>query len=778
VLRSLLKWIAPSRQAAWHIARGRRAERRGRVEDACRHYRAAIAADPGNAAAHLDLGIALEATGDVSAALASFEAALARDPGNAFANYNLGRALFVRGDPKRAEALVQTALASKPDFAEAHVVLASMLEARENLPAAVAALEQAIALRPDYAGALRNLGALYCRMQQWNLAVTVLTRAAAAGPADADVRCWLGNALAGLGKREQAADSYLRVLQLQPGHGEAHWRLGNLLPELGRHAEAEAHVREALALDPQLTDAHVALGKRLAADHRYEAAADCYRVVLAVDPGNVAASANLGLALALVGDAEGARKSFDAALALDPEQVGPRWGRTMSILPAIRDADSDLGAIRAEFGAALADLDRWFDARPDAAGHLAVGTLQPFWLTYQEADNRELLQRYGQLCARLMTHWQAQQALSQAPRSAAQPIRVGVVSQYFRDHSVWHAIVKGWFQQIDGARFALQAFCLDRQVDVETRFAQARAARFEQGHAGLREWAAAILGAQPDVLIYPAIGLDPMSIRLASMRLAPVQATCWGHPDTSGLPTIDAYLSAADFEPPGAQAHYSERLIALPHLGSFVQPGAAEAQQPDLANLGIESGVPLLICPGTPFKYAPEHDGVLAEIARRLGRCRLVFFEYSVRAMSARLRARLSAEFARRGLDFDRCAIFVPWQSSAAFLGLLRSADVFLDTIGFSGFNTALRAVECSLPIVTREGRFLRGRLASGILKRVGLPELVAADEDQYVAIAVRLAQDRDYREDIRRRMDVGRPRLYDDPAPIRALEDFLAQGV
>jgi predicted O-linked N-acetylglucosamine transferase (SPINDLY family) len=184
------------------------------------------------------------------------------------------------------------------------------------------------------------------------------------------------------------------------------------------------------------------------------------------------------------------------------------------------------------------------------------------------------------------------------------------------------------------------------------------------------------------------------------------------------------------------------------------------------------------VCPGTPFKYAPEHDWVLAEIAQRLGRCRMVFFEYRTRALSAALRARLAGEFGRRGLDFERCALFLPWQSRAAFLGLLRAADVFLDTLGFSGFNTAQQAVECGLPVVTREGRFLRGRLASGILKRIGVPELVAADEAQYVDLVVRLAQDADYREEMRRRIASGRPSLFEDLAPVRALEDFLAQGV
>ena len=101
--------------------------------------------------------------------------------------------------------------------------------------------------------------------------------------------------------------------------------------------------------------------------------------------------------------------------------------------------------------------------------------------------------------------------------------------------------------------------------------------------------------------------------------------------------------------------------------------------------------------------------------------------------------------------------------------------DVYLDTIGFSGFNTAMQAVECALPIVTREGSFLRGRLAGGILKRMGLAELVTATEAEYVNLAVRLARDVPYSESVRKRIVASRHILYDDVAPVRALEEFLA---
>ena len=776
----LPSWIfprprSPRARADVLIEKGLRSEKQGDLRAAARHFRAAAAAAPDYPTAHVNLGVVLESLGEANAAAAAYEAALALDPRHPYASYNLGKALLLRGDTGRSAELLQAALDARPDFAEAMVVLAGVLEARADAAGALRWLQSAVAQRPDYALALRNLGMLLWKLQRWGEAADALQRAAAAEPGNADAYYWLGNALVRLHRPGEAEAAYRAALERQPGLAEAWCSLGNVLADRGQRDEAGKCLEQALQIRPAFADALVGMGNLYAATGRLEVAADCYRKALALDPGLADAEVNLGNVLKDQGLWREALQHYDAALALSPEAVEARWARALCHIPAMREPQDDLATVRAGFARELDNLEHWFVGARAEDGWKAVGVAQPFWLAYQEADNRELLQRYGRLCARLMASWQARHAPPPATRRAARPVRVGVVSQFFRDHSVWNAIVKGWFQHLDPEGFALQAFCLDPYEDAETRYAQTRAARFERGHAGLAQWAAVIQAARPDVLIYPEIGMDPMSAKLASMRLAPVQAASWGHPETSGLPTIDAYLSAAGLEPPGAQAHYTEQLIALPNLGCCVQPGTAAAGP---AGISREPGVPLLICPGTPFKYAPEHDGVLAEIARRLGRCRLVFFEYRTRALSGALRARLAAEFGRRGLDFERCALFLPWQSRAAFLGLLRAADVFLDTLGFSGFNTAQQAVECGLPIVTREGRFLRGRLASGILKRIGLPELVAVDAAQYVELAVRLAQDAGYRQDIRRRIEERRGALFDDTAPIRALEAFLAQGV
>ncbi len=759
------------------IALGVQAEKAGKLHEACLRYREAVAAAPGYAAAHLNLGIGLEASGDAAAAVLAYETALALDPNEAYACYNLAKLLFTRGELRRAEELLRRALQRKHDFPEAMVVLSSVLESQGDAAQALSTLEAVLRDRPDYAGALRNCGLLLARLGRWAETESVLRRALVADPADAVALCCLGNALVRLGRTGEAAERYRSTLQLQPDLAEAHCFLGCILVEGGMLDEAKTHLDKAVALKPGLAEAHVGLGNLHNALLHLEAAAASFRLAIALDPGFVEAHANLGHVLAASGQSEAALASYDAALSLDPEYVEARWSRAMCRIPALRGAPEDLTGSRRAFSEELASLEQWFDAGRSSSGYRAVGSQQPFWLAYQEEDNVELLRRYGSLCARLMAAWQAQPASPKPPRRDAGRIRVGIVSQHFREHSVWNAIVKGWLGQIDARRFEVSAFSLGAAEDAETRYARAHAARFVQAAGGLREWVDAIREARPDVLIYPEVGMDPMTVKLASLRLAPRQAASWGHPETTGLPTMDFYLSAQGLEPAAAQPHYTEQLLALPNLGCYLERAPVEAAAVDLGQWGLDTDSPLLLCPGAPFKYVPEHDALLPAIARELGRCQFVFFTHWTHVLSAKLQARLAGAFAREGLQAARYLKFVPWLSRPEFHGLMQRADVFLDTIGFSGFNTALQAVECGLPVVTRESRFLRGRLASGILKRLQLQELVVAGAGDYVALAVKLVRDRAYREDVRKRIAAQRQLLYEDRAPILALEEFLAQG-
>jgi predicted O-linked N-acetylglucosamine transferase (SPINDLY family) len=745
----------------------------GRLSAAEALYRQVLAAEPNNADALHFLGMLAHDLGRNEDAVELIEKAHRYVRPQPFSLNSLGVAYLASHRAKEAKRCFAKALALKPDYAEAHSNLGDALNELGQLQEAERSYRRSLAIKPDRAIAHYSLGNLLHRLGRREEAERSYRDALARQPEFAEAQNNLGIVLFEMGRADEAAQCYREAIRINPRHLWAHIHLGVAQQSLGRLEEAEQSCRAAVALDPEVAEPLINLGNVLQSLERYDEAEEVCRHALTLRPDVAVIHYNLANILSSIDQQEEAVRAYRQAIALDPGFASARWALAMSHPPLVLESCDESERCRATFSAELDALIDWFAANP--LGDARAIVAHPFRLAYQEEDNRALLARYGELSTGIMSKWLEQQSRPPIGHAKKGAIRIGVVSAHIYEQSVWSAIVKGWLQCFDRTRFEIDVFHLGHRRDLETSFAASHASHFEQRAKTLDEWVHAIVARQPDVLMYPEIGMNIMTAKLASLRLAPVQIASWGHPETTGLPTLDYYLSAELFEPPGAQEHYTERLVPLPNLGCFFPGSSVDAVAPNYARLGIDERSPILLCAGTPFKYSPHYDWVLPAIARELERCQFIFFTYRVKRLSEKLRDRLIGVFERSALDFDRYVRFIPWQSPPEFYGLMKRADVILDTIGFSGFNTAMQAMECSLPIVTREGRFMRGRLASGVLKRMGLPELIAASEEQYVALAVRLARDGEYRAQIGARIEACRQVLYDDHAPIRALEAFLS---
>jgi predicted O-linked N-acetylglucosamine transferase (SPINDLY family) len=360
-------------------------------------------------------------------------------------------------------------------------------------------------------------------------------------------------------------------------------------------------------------------------------------------------------------------------------------------------------------------------------------------------------------------------------------MRLGIVSAHIFNQSVWLAILKGWVQEIDKSLFDVFLFKLGTEKDSETGKAAQHATHFDDAPKSTANWVEAIRGANLDALIFDEVGMDASTLQLASLRLVPLQCATWGHPETTGLSTIDAYISGEAIEPSNGQDNYRERLVKLPNLGVYVEPLAPKFVEPNLRELGLPKDEPLLLCAGSPFKYMPIHDWVWTEIARGLrdhGKGRLVFFSTSRGSMHVMLLDRLRRAFDQAGLEFDACVCVVPFLDRPRYFGVMRAATLMLDTLEFSGFNTAMQAIECDLPYLAFEGQFMRGRLASGLLRTMKLPELVANDYEQFVQRAVALSTNPELVSRLRTEIAARRHVLFHDSEPIRGLESFLATEI
>lgn len=749
----------------------------GRFSEAQALYSGVLKEDPVNADALHFLGLLMHQLGRHFEAIELIEKAHRNGRPHAVSLNNLGMAYAGAERLREAKKCFTKALALKPDYAVAHSNLGTALKNLGRTNEAERSYRRAVALEPDLAEAHYNLGTLLMELHNPQEAEVSYRRALALQPGHVKAQNNLGRALVQIGRLSEAEQCFRDALSIDRTCVEAHHNLGNVLKQLQRFEEAQCSYREAIALDAELVETRLNLGTVLQLSGKFEEAVQCYRDTLALKPDFGAAHFNLGNSLASLDRWQEAVASYEQATLLEPDLAAARWSLAVAQIPAVYDDVSDPRQRRAAFCDSLDKLKDWIVANPRVDGATMLAQ-QPFYLAYQEENNRDLLAKHGALCAVLMRRWLEKQRFPSVMRNSTGSIRLGIVSAHVRAHSVWHAVIKGWLQQLDRNRFELHVFHLGGKVDGETALAKSLATRFSEGPRSLRDWTEAILAEQLDVLAYPEIGMDAVTTQLASMRLAPMQLASWGHPQTTGLPTIDYYMSADGMEPPDAAEHYTEQLVRLPNLGCFYEPCSEAPVAPDLSALGIAEDCALLLCAGSPFKYLNRYDNVLIEIARRLQRSQFIFFTHTIPSFSEKLRIRLKQVFEQAGLDFDRNAIFIPWQPRAHFRGLMRRADVFLDTIGFSGFNTAVEAVECALPIVTSEGRYMRGRLASGILKRMNMPDLVVSSEAQYVDLAVKMACDAEYRRGIRDRLATSREMLYRDTAPTRALQDFLIAKV
>jgi protein O-GlcNAc transferase len=638
-------------------------------------------------------------------------------------------------------------------------------------------IKRALALKPDYAGAHFSLGNVLSSQGRLNEAAVQFERTLALQPGHVDAHNNLGIALVTQGRLDAALAHFERALALKPDDAKVHYNLGKLRREQGRPDEAAAHLRRALALKPDYADAHNSLGIILMEQRKLDEAATHFERALALNPHFVEAHNNLGNLRREQGRLTEAEAHYGRALALQPDHAGAKLARCMVHLPFGYTDESEIARQRAAYQDALQALGRDTATRAalrDLAG--VVGSSQPFLLPYQGCNDRDLQSAYGSLVCRAMAERYPPAALAPRP-GPGEKLRIGIVSGYFLGHSNWKIPIRGWLSQLDRSRFQLFGYYTGSETDAETTLAATFCSRFVQGPLPLDRWRQAILDDAPHVLIYPEVGMDSVAAQLAAQRLAPVQCNSWGHPQTSGYPTLDYFLSSDLMEPPDAQDHYTERLIRLPNLSIYYESPVDAPVALDRAELGLRPTATVYWCSQTLFKYLPQFDQVFPRIGRQVGDCQFTFIQITRNPHVTELfRKRLDRAFAAFGLNAADHCVLLPPLAHERFVAAIGQCDLVLDSIGWSGCNSTLESLVHDLPIVTMTGDLMRGRHTAAILAMMGIGETTAQTIDEYVSIAAGLAQNPGARMALKSKISQNKHRLYRDRDCILALEGFLDQ--
>jgi protein O-GlcNAc transferase len=551
-------------------------------------YRQALRADPTHADSWCFLGAAVQAQGKVAEAEMCFRRAAQLLPDHPSALNCLGVVLAQQGKHQEAGNIFQELVQRQPRDSGAFNNLGLVRAQEGRWHEAVAHYRQALAIQPDFDMAQKNLthalqmvgqlnqgqGPLDPMQRQANFhndkgvelakqglfdeAATEFERALQLKPTDAKAHSNLGNIYYYRGNYDDAIDRYRRAVELKPDYCEAHSNLGNLLLLKGRADEALASCREAVRINPNFPGAYLNLGNALREKAQAEDSVAAYREVLRLEPESPDAHSNLAGLFTDQGDIEQATIHYEHAVRLRPSSKMRILRDTL--LPTLYQSADDLLTWRKR----LTDNVRRLHEEGVKLDLTTETPQPPFFLAYQGYNDRDLMRDIARLYVAPPSPsplWGKGSTTPSPLRGEGSPsspsplrgegrgggvpahkLKVGLISKYFKLHTIGHWM-RGLVAQLSREDFDVTVFSIGRYDDEIARFFKQHADHYLEVPKHLPSARKLIADEHLDVLFYTDIGMDQVSYTLAFSRLAPVQCVALCHPITSGIETIDYYIS-------------------------------------------------------------------------------------------------------------------------------------------------------------------------------------------------------------------------------------------
>jgi protein O-GlcNAc transferase len=615
---------------------------------------------------------------------------------------------------------------------------------------------------PDDPPVLYLLGVVEIQRGNPQGAIGPLSRSIRFNPKNMDARNALAAALVAVGRHHEAIAALRAAIEIEPQHPLGWRNLGSVMLKIGDAAGAEQALRKAIALDPKNPESFNELGLALRRQGRApEDFLSFFEHALSLSPRMELPLLNLLVSAREMGDME--RIGRLRALCSTP---GAKY-LADTALPPIPASCEEIDSSRARFERALDEAISSPRRIADPLGE--IGQSLQFYLAYHDRDDRHLQVKLAQAmkasCPELTF------VAPHCRKGAWMPgrrLRVGVFSSHLRNHTIGK-LHRGTIRGMPRDRFEIIVISpKGPRDDIAKEINEAA-----DGSLSVTENLAAarmsISEAKLDILFYPDIGMEPFTYFMSFARLAPLQVTTWGHPISPGTGALDWFFSAETIEPPDGEKHYEEKLALLSRPSvDFTRP--VLASQLGREHFGLPEGKNIYLCPQTLFKFHPDFDSLISSILRIDQNGVMV-------AISGQFgwHEKLRTRIAIHNPDIVGRIIFLNRMTEHEFIALCALSNVILDIPSFSGGNTTLEALSAGAPIVHMPGRFMRGRLTGGFLKRAGLDWGIADGASDYANKAVEIARDPEpWRQRVRANAGV----LFGDSDAILEFSRFLENSI
>ncbi|MGK0296630.1 MAG: protein O-GlcNAc transferase [Gammaproteobacteria bacterium] len=730
----------------------------GRLQKAEEIYKDILQAQPRHADALNFLGVIFHQTEKNKIAINYIENAIKINPDAADYYNNCGIAYTALHKNEMAIARFEKALTLKPDHAEAHNNLGIVYQDLGRDEDAIACYEQALANKPDYAQAHSNLGKLLNKLGRLEDLIAFIKQLLSIKPDDVTVLFDLAVTLQISGRHEEAINYYENVLTINPDYANAHYNLGKALHELERADEAIVCYEQALTIKPNYVEALSNLGKVLKDLGRLDEALVSYKKVLAIKPENAEVHNNLGLIYQALGRLDDAVVCFEQALAIKPDLCEAHnnmgitfhipgipgkmanaitcYEKAISIKPDNAAVLNNLGNVLKDLGRldeALASYEQAIVINPDNASAHSNLLMA---LNYSPSTTNSILFNKSTAWAASLEKYSLNNFFKNSPNQNRR-LKIGYVSGDFSNHPVGYFMTRVLLSH-DSECFDIMCFSDSIKSD-DTTLRLQQSAKQWRNIVGLSDDLVSTLIRNDgiDILVDLSGHTGKHRLTLFATRPAPVQVTWLGYFATTGLNAMDYILADRIVLPEQEEQFYTEKVRRLPDSYLCFEPPKFDI---DINTAPVTvTGAITFGCFNNYGKLNPNTIALWANIIKAIpGSCIIL---KSRHYNEPEVQQSVHDMFASNNIDSSRI-IMEGRSSREALLTKYQHVDIALDPFPFGGGTTTVECLWMGVPVITMKGDRWVGRVSESILNTIGLPELIAANHNEYQQIAISLSND------------------------------------
>ncbi|KAL3671819.1 hypothetical protein V7S43_002488 [Phytophthora oleae] len=725
-----------------------------------------------------------------------------------------GAELHNTQDRATASRIYRYILAIFPDHGPAQHLLGLALYQDGELHEALPLLHRAVQWNESQENFHNSLGICLKALGQVDEAIKHYRRALELNPLQVQAAVNLGDALQSKGKWEEALKEYSKVAtapmslldsQLDPRKAEnvakdATGRMCELIRVTDGWYHADRCLNEAVERWPDEPVFHNDRGTLLANAGQFETALDEYQ--RSSDLGMLVGTLNLADTLEALGDTQKSIDLYDQVLSNEiSDRFHPRT-RIMvmkaTVLPRVLpETQKEINACRDRFEREVEMLLHNLDS-------LALTEMDPnrvslstaITLTAHNRNNRELKAAMGYLYWQLLyqrrimredyvtsygivplPYTQRTEKDINRPKIGPRRLRVGFVSRYIFNPAVG-LYVSELIPMFNRDKYEIVIFAIGQSKSMkvikeieaitETIIALPKDVRIAREE--IRAW-------NMDLLIYPELGMDKTTYFVSLDRLAPVQAVWWGNADTSGVPTMDYYLTS-EYEHSGASSRYSEAVYQFKGLGIYHKLSALpkkkfkrdQVRRAIEERFDISSDFHFYLSIESIIHIHPDFDAAVVKLFDEDKKAHLFLLSTSSRKI---WKSQLQARMESVGVDPNRLHFLTDVDQKQESM-LMRAADAVVASLHLTRPRASLQAFAAGIPVVTFPNELWASRITYGFYQQMGINDLIATCVDEYVALAVKLATDNSFHKKMVQLIKKNRLKLSEDEEAVREWEKFF----